>query len=153
MALGTMRLDFAELATDVVVAGGSGALQRLLWDNPNNLMGWLGTGAAIVGGYLLRGMSSSNSMMGRAGDAAYLSGLAIAGWVTTDMLFLGKRGIPAYTPQQQQMYAPRYSGQVPTPAEARLQSQLSAGKNGGPPGAMYQGMNPMTGEQILSSKI
>lgn len=151
-----LRLDMAEIATDVVVGAGSGAVQRLLWDNPNNMFGWLGTGGFILGGLLLRGMTGGNRMMDRALDVAYISGLSTAGWVATDMLFLGKKALPAQAPP----YAPRYG--INSPSEARRQAQLgsgqmansAAGLNGvSGPRASTLGVNPETGHRILGSQI
>lgn len=128
---------------DVMIEGladiGGGAAQRFAWEQSETI-GMVTTGAFIVGGIVLP-MFLRNPMADILAKGMFHSGAVIAGWVGTETVFkLGRRPGQALLPggARPQLRAGYYA-----PAIDGLRA----------PEVSRQGVNPITGEQILNSTI
>lgn len=96
-----IALDIGSILVDVLSAGGAGAGQRLLYEQ-GNMTGLLGTAAVTLVGFVGQGMFN-DPMLRQAAKNLYISGLAVGGFVLTDIFFLGKEagpGRPAFAPSE-----------------------------------------------------
>jgi len=141
-----------QMAVNLAPAAIGGAVQRIVYENNENY-GFLTTGGFILGGTLLSMFGRKNDLLGRAGDGMIASGASILGWVGTEIMFLNKRpSRPAMIPQRQ-MPTPQQAYAPPAYRAALGPGQAHHNFSTGIPQVALQGLNPNTGETILSSRV
>ena len=132
--------NMADLMIEGVADVVGGGAQRFAWDR-SEMVGMITTGAFVIGGLVLP-MFLKNPMTDIVAKGMFHSGAAIAGWVTTEKVF---RLAPATaTP------ALRPGGTRPQLGSGRYYPAVDGVRA---PEVAYQGVNPNTGESILSSGI
>lgn len=140
------RIDFASLAVEGLSSAAAGAVQEYLW-RPTRNMGYIATGAALLGGVALKVMTNS-PMMNQIGNAVFLSGAAVAGLKFSER-YMG--GTAARLPAGNFSRAAAYSPARAIPAYSRGVSLPPAATRG--PQSSVSSSNPNTGEAILSSLV
>ncbi len=118
--------------TALLVEGGaaavSGAVQRLAWEQGNtNMMGWLATGVAFLGGSL--GAAYTSGTTSQALRSVSSGAAAIAGFVATEKLFLkDAKRIPRDRIQRAQIERARAMGVLGAGRDSVSQSASGVGQ-------------------------
>ena len=139
------RIDLASLAVEGLSSAAAGGLQEMAW-RPTRNLGYMATGAALLGGIALKVMSN-NPMLNQVGNAVFLSGAAVSGLKFSER-YLSGGATAARLPRQVNSYMPAraipaYRGGASLPPASVSRS----------PHVSISSANPNTGEQILSSRV
>ena len=143
------RIDFASLAVEGLSSAAAGGLQEYMW-RPTRNMGYIATGAALLGGVALKVMSN-NPMLNQVGNAVFLSGAAVAGLKFSERYLSGgpvAARLPSGNFNRANSYVP---ARAMSPGYARTSIPASAMSRS--PHVSVSTVNPGTGEQILSSRV
>lgn len=130
-----MGVDVTDAFTNYGAAAAAGGIQRLAWGRSE------GTGWMTTGGLILLGLFGSNFFQGQLGQVVRSASLGAAagfGWIAAERLVVNKE--PLFKGAE----AKRLQG-------PRVHRPLVAGARA--PQASILGVNPNTGEEILSSSV
>lgn len=85
-------IDLGTALVDGGLSFAGGAVQRIAWNQKNELFGFLTTGGLLVGGLFLGTMSKRpGDLMDTVSRAAFYSGATIAGWVGLEKVVYNKK--------------------------------------------------------------
>ena len=142
------RLDMASLAVEGLSSAAAGAVQEFMW-RPGKNMGYIATGAALLGGVALKVMGN-NKMLDQVGNAVFLSGAAVAGLKFSERYLSGGAAarLPSGSFSRANSYVP---ARAMSPGYARTSLPPAAVSRS--PHVSVSSSNPNTGEQILSSRV